>query len=300
MLVNFEKRYFENEINVWQGLYCDLQNIVHWHREYEMIYIKKGSAKIGVNQNTYTAKTGDLVICKGGDMHRITSIEAGTVCGIIIFDGDFLRTIFHKLSLASPYIKSEQIIENNLHVERLFNSISNELKQENIFAEKVIEAYLTDFFVMCMRRLKYIETSFNRKTQKQILIQAYQDLLEYIDANYAEADFEKAAKLMSFTPQHFSKVFKEISGMTFTDYLNYVRIEKAVYFIQTTNMSITAVAQRCGFKNIRSFNRIFKNITGATPSGINLNYQMSMNLHPFKNTKDPFDATISHSNLIVK
>ena len=75
MLANFEQRYFENEIKVWQGVYCDLQNIIHWHQEYELIYIKKGSAKIGVNSNSYSAKAGDLVICTGGDMHYINSIE---------------------------------------------------------------------------------------------------------------------------------------------------------------------------------------------------------------------------------
>ena len=192
------------------------------------------------------------------------------------------------------------MIDENLHVDRLFNSISNELKQENLFAGEVIKAYLIDFFVMSIRKLGYIEDKSNKKTHKQNLLQAYQDLLEYIDANYAEVEFEKCAKLMHFTPQHFSKVFKDISGITLTDYLNYVRIEKAVTFIQTTNMSITAIADKCGFNNIRSFNRIFKEITGTTPTNIDSNFQLSINLHPIKNTNTPFDATISHSSLIVE
>ena len=157
-----------------------------------------------------------------------------------------------------------------------------------------------DFFVMYIRKLGFIEDKSNKKTHKQNLLKAYQDLLEYIDENYAEVDFKKCAGFMHFTPQHFSKVFKEISGITFTDYLNYVRIEKATTLIQTTNISITAIADKCGFNNIRSFNRIFKKIVGATPTNIDSNYQLSVTLHPIMNTNIPFDATISHSSLIVE
>ena len=97
-----------------------------------------------------------------------------------------------------------------------------------------------------------------------------------------------------FYPSIF-KIFKEISGLTFTDYLNRVKIEKAVNLIQTTDLTISSVAEKCGFVNIRSFNRAFKKTTGKTPTEINNSYQFIKNLQPAGKNHDSFDATISYT-----
>ena len=174
--------------------------------------------------------------------------------------------------------------------------VSKELKEKNIYANEMITSHFMVFFVKCIRSLKYISDSQERKNHKQAFTDSYQKLLQYINYNYADVNFENSARLLNYTPQHFSKIFKEVSGMTFTDYLNQVRIEKAVSLIQTSDLTVVAVAEKCGFNNIRSFNRIFKKITGKTPTEINYDYKLSDNLQQFEKNHDSFIATISYTS----
>ncbi|MEG2380499.1 MAG: AraC family transcriptional regulator [Oscillospiraceae bacterium] len=299
MLVNFEKRYYENEMRIWHREYCDLENIVHWHKEYEIIYVKKGIAKIGVNKETYDAQTGDLIICQSGDMHYIKSIESGTICEVLIFDNEYLNFLVHEPYTLPVCIKSSEVEQNHLNLSECFYSVLMELKGEKPCANEMIKMHLTNFFVSCIRTVGQKKESVTQQTYKKKLLESYQDLLENIDKNYKDINFEKSAKFMNFAPPYFSKIFSEIAGMTFTDYLNYVRIEKAVLFIQDTDLKITDIAEKCGFNNIRSFNRIFKKITGSVPTGIDKDYKFPSDLHPVRNENMAFDATVYHSELKI-
>ena len=77
---------------------------------------------------------------------------------------------------------------------------------------------------------------------------------------------EYAAGRMNFSTSHFSKTFKKLMGINFVTYLNVVRVERAAYELRHTEKKITDIALNCGFNNIRTFNRVFKEITGCTPS----------------------------------
>ena len=55
-------------------------------------------------------------------------------------------------------------------------------------------------------------------------------------------------------------------GMNYVTYINMVRIEHAIQLLGTNQYRMIDIALECGFSNIRSFNRVFKEITGYTPT----------------------------------
>jgi len=57
--------------------------------------------------------------------------------------------------------------------------------------------------------------------------------------------------------------------MNFSEYLNVIRVEHAIEMIKSEpQTSITAISLKCGFTTIRNFNRVFKEITGYSPSSL--------------------------------
>ena len=66
--------------------------------------------------------------------------------------------------------------------------------------------------------------------------------------------------------RYFCKVFKQSIGMTFTDYLNRLRIEKAKNLLANPHKHISEIAFEVGFESLSQFNRSFKRITGETPT----------------------------------
>lgn len=102
----------------------------------------------------------------------------------------------------------------------------------------------------------------------------YQNRIEDIQLvmMYIEDHFDKdiplseAADLLHLSVSQFSIVFNKFTGHTFKKYLNYYRIEKVCQLLLDEEIPIIDISYRCGFSNLRTFNRVFKEITKTTPS----------------------------------
>ena len=95
----------------------------------------------------------------------------------------------------------------------------------------------------------------------------FQRFLSYMEEHYNEnISLEYASEQMNFSPSHFSRVFKKLTGVGFVTYLNMIRVEHAAEQLRSTTNKITDIGLACGFNNTRTFNRVFKEITGYTPT----------------------------------
>lgn len=89
----------------------------------------------------------------------------------------------------------------------------------------------------------------------------------YISEHYDEPlTLSEAAQVVNMSVRYFCKVFKHSSGMTFTEYLSRVRIEKAKHLLANPHKRISEIAFEIGFESLSQFNRSFKRITGDTPT----------------------------------
>ncbi len=73
------------------------------------------------------------------------------------------------------------------------------------------------------------------------------------------------ANLVHMAPPSFSRWFRRTIEMTFTDYVNRVRIEECCRQLRSTDKRITTIARDCGFESFSSFNRQFRRLKSCTP-----------------------------------
>jgi AraC-like DNA-binding protein len=66
---------------------------------------------------------------------------------------------------------------------------------------------------------------------------------------------------------YFCKIFRKTTGLTFTDYLGRVRVEKAKNLLLNPHLRVSEVAYTVGFQSLTHFNRLFRKITGRAPTG---------------------------------
>lgn len=89
---------------------------------------------------------------------------------------------------------------------------------------------------------------------------------QYIKDNYQmPLTLEMAAGQMMLNPSYFSTLFKQTTGSSFKDYLNYIRIEESKKLLTNTNGTILDIALTVGFENQSYFTKVFKKYTGITP-----------------------------------
>ena len=89
----------------------------------------------------------------------------------------------------------------------------------------------------------------------------------YIAEHYHEPlQLAEVAKTLYLSTAYFSRLFKEKTGETFSDYLAGCRIERARQLLSTTDLSIAEVSAAIGYQEANSFSRLFKTRTGQSPS----------------------------------
>ncbi len=90
---------------------------------------------------------------------------------------------------------------------------------------------------------------------------------EYIEQNQAEdLSLTMVARAVNTSCCYFCKLFKKGTGLSFTDYVSRVRIEKAKNLLLNPNLRISEIAYEVGFQSLTHFNRVFKRITCQSPS----------------------------------
>ena len=115
---------------------------------------------------------------------------------------------------------------------------------------------------------EWIHAIINRLAQqkKNGTAKIVQDVLDMVRNRFQEDLFlDKVALEVGVHPSYLCRIFKKETGENLIHYTMNYRIEKAKQLLYDTNIKIYEVAFMVGYENIKTFTRIFKNITGITP-----------------------------------
>lgn len=289
MLANFEKRENTDKSSVWAGSYQNLHNLPHWHLECELIYVQTGEVTVSHNNTAYHLQKEDCIFINSGEIHYIKGSE-DSITDILMFDTALLGNISPKhFQLLYPRLR------HHYPVMEYFHAIRDELKRKKEFYDVKVSCLMTDFIIDIFRHEPLCE---QKQLKDSSSIENYKNLLSEIEEKCSYITFEDACDFMGLSKPYFSRFFKNLSGMTFSQYLNIIRLEKAIQLLNhnTENLSITQIASSCGFDTIRHFNRVFKDFTGLSPRQLPENYVLSS--HSIRSMKKNFNPTLPCSVLV--
>lgn len=263
-----EVRSYDSDVMAWCSKYENISFLSHWHQEIELIYVRSGACRISVGDQSFFATGGDLVICDSGNIHYSDSYDEENVLHFLVFDPRIISSVYENSRFLQLHITKEQMEIYGLtrRLEDLFDTVEQELAKQDKYYQNVVEARIREFWYLLKRNLPLGSkdgTSYNKRVEQMY---DFQKILSYMEEHYNEnITLEFAAAKMNFSSSHFSKVFKKMTGINFVTYLNMTRVEKAMDQLKNTSRKITDIGLNCGFSNVRSFNRVFKDITGCTP-----------------------------------
>lgn len=286
MLAKFEKRAYAGNEHVWVGKYRNLHNISHWHMEHELIACREGSAQVMLDDTMFNITQQQCIFCHSGCVHYI-SASPDSLLLVCLFNEKMYDPI------TSPFALENPVFEDRYGILPKLSEIRHELQNQPIFFECRSEAMIGEILVDVFRGEPL------RKAQWQFsdVITRYKQLLNHIDLEYEHITYQNAVQFMNMSDAYFSRYFKRQAGMTFSQYLNVVRIEKAVQLLDSApTMKITDVMLRCGFNTIRSFNRVFREVTGFTPTTLPPGYVLNTRSVP--TIQGSFDPTLSDAELL--
>lgn len=251
--------------------------ILHEHTFFEIIYVYDGSCKQNISNNTVTLTTGDICIIPPGIKHDISVFDDSVIINCLIRKSSLHNIFFNFLN--NPNILSAFFL-NNIYSESgnsyiIFHTGSDfEIKRgflytywesinKTLYYDQMISYTLLLIFGLLIRLYeKSVELPvFTTKTDVQRFA-----LLQYIQDNYSKVTLDDIAARFSYTPEYTSKLIKKTTGLTFTQIVQQIRIEKAQVLLHDTNLTISNIANEVGYDNTEHFIRTFKNRLHMTPT----------------------------------
>lgn len=255
MLVKQEVKEYDGSakvsVNKSLGLHCG----AHWHDDCELILIESGCARFDVGEESFRAESGDAFFIGSALPHGVRFTDGnGCTATTISFDSALVRDLF----------KDRRLISARLHetydLAAAAKELQHELQAKNPYYEFAVASRIWRIMIAVLRSEPTCEAA--KEKAEEI---TFNGLLAEIDKKFEYFTFEDAADYMGLNPTYFSSLFHKSMGMTFSQYLNCVRVEKAVEQLKKPGVRITDVAMNCGFNTIRNFNRVFRLVTGCTP-----------------------------------
>ncbi|MNN63529.1 Bifunctional transcriptional activator/DNA repair enzyme AdaA [compost metagenome] len=118
--------------------------------------------------------------------------------------------------------------------------------------------------------LLFTARNFRRGSQPEIEPTPVQhkvsEIVRHINLHFGEPlELGDLARRFYISKSYLSRVFKEITGFGFAEYVNIVRVREAERLLRETDHSITVVSGLAGFDNFSHFGKMFKRLSGLTP-----------------------------------
>lgn len=127
------------------------------------------------------------------------------------------------------------------------------------------DAFTMDQFIELGNQLLKAMREFEHKPGKQYSIHM-KNALTYINSSFCEiCSIDQVADAIHLHPNYVSSLFKKETGMSFTRYINNLRVERAKDLLCGHEMSVEEVAETTGFNTMRYFYKVFKESTGISP-----------------------------------
>lgn len=273
-----EKRGYTHSLEMWIATYEDISFIAHWHSEVEMIFVHCGETKICIEDETFVAKKGDIIICEPGKIHYSYSTHEKNKLSFILFNPQLVDFILDGTEIKSPLLTNDFLMRTNIqeNICDLLSLLDKEIKSQQTYYEEICTAALRKFWFNLNR---FIERKRTVNSDKKTLIYNFQKILLFLEKNFQHnITLEDISKKMNFSYNYTSKMFKDLCGMNFNSYINYLRIRYSLKQILETNHTLLYIALDSGFTNLRTFNRVFKLFTGTTPSDYKKNKISTQNI----------------------
>lgn len=247
----------------------------HLHDLYELVYVHQGKGIFFIDQTWYEKHAGDLFFIPGNTIHHSLPDDADPIVSSAIF---FAPSLLGGLQLDHTYnpLQCFELARKN-KIYKL--AVPKEIRQTIELGLEEIADEFSSQMLGCHDAVWLVFSQIllliNRLVHSSSILQTVNshfgppwilEALETINSHPERAvSLIQLAEQARVSPAHFSRVFKQLTTMNVTAYVNAKRIIKAKELLIDSSNNINDIAEQCGFETATHFYRVFKSLTSMTP-----------------------------------
>jgi AraC-like DNA-binding protein len=234
----------------------------HYHPEFELTYILRGRGKRLVGDSYATFEQGDMALLGPFLPHTWVSDPAFTgpcIAYVIQFRGELIESLMHYPEL-KDIGKILTIAVRGLHLAGAADAslIDLILKLPGCSGIEAFSLFLRVLHKLSGSEGRPLSSEHFKPFRGNENQQRINKVFNYVQQEFTGGvSLKKAAEMMHLSESAFCKFFKRVSGKTFSDYVNEIRISKACELLLETDKPVEMIAFETGFESQTYFNRVF-------------------------------------------
>lgn len=251
----------------------------HYHDHFEIYFQLSGERHYFIRDRVYNVQQGNIILINSGELHKTTGAGTKNFSRILLgFRKEFLDGIIaaaDDIDLFLGFTRNICLIpltlNNQEHIKQILFAMLKENQARTYGYSARIKANMLELLIFISRYAK--DYKADDMLFYNVLHKKISQILQYINNSYANkltlSDITASFDISSY---YFCRVFKTITGFTFIEYVNAVRIKQAQELLAKTDLSIIEIAQKVGFESSTHFGRVFLKIVNVSPSKYRKNY----------------------------
>ena len=244
---------------------------MHWHEQIELHYVLRGRTRIRLEQEDALGGQGDLIICNSNILHEgfnegVNGDPAMETMVVIFSMADFSR------ELADKNIIFRSLICQDPRIRSLMLQICREYEEKELGYRLACKGMLLQLVTYLVRHYAAEMLSERGGARRLERLERLNKVYQYIESHFTEPVTNKElAALVHVSQGRFEHLFKESAGMAPLQYVNEIRLEKAMNLLKKGGSTVTEVADAVGFSDYNHFGRLFKRRFACTPGEVEEN-----------------------------
>ncbi len=263
--------------------HAHVKNIYHQHDYFQIWYMEYGSCVHHLNGFDFSQSTGDMIIVppylghylntSGSGNFELVCVEfsehfidsaAADINKSSLFNLIYLKPLLDYSQEGNPILHFDGLDADN--ITHVLNDLFDEYIRQDQFFTTLVRADMTKLLTFIVRQFESRRSMDGDRIFAQYRA-SIQEALRYIDENFTQKIYlNDVCKKALMSTSAFSSIFKNITGKTLVEYLNYLRVLRAKDLLIQTDKSVLEIGLDCGFRDAVNFSRVFKKITGHQPT----------------------------------
>ena len=242
---------------------CDVRPGVvlpHFHDAIEVIFTTSGFGTAICNGVKYQQTPGSVFFAAPNEIHYFTDRTEDTDGLVIDIEPMILRGSAAQFKESTPvaHMWEDPAMENQLWdiVKFIRRNIS---ENRCTLGQETLSALTTALLSLLLDCVELEKTIPHNATITQVLNYCQEHCTEPISLDLLSQE-------LGLSVSHISRIFSKKLKISFSDYINGLRLNTAVNLMNSSKITVTKAAAYAGFPTIRTFNRVFMDQYGMTPS----------------------------------
>ena len=254
------------------------ENIVlHYHDYTELLFGISGIANAYVGNECYSLTPGSMVIVHDHELHDVNGTGDPSEYIVVKFLPSILLTgeqtvseysyallLMQNSHKGKIYFRPEEL--EGTSVPTLFSHLMDEWDAGRFGYELSLRADVTVIFLHILRKWQEQNPDLAEETVTPVQSRLLQSAITYIERNFSDMTEEGCALALGVSPSYLSRIFKRGMKVSFSSYVNGVRLKEAERLLISDDMSITEISENVGFSTVSYFISMFRARHGVTPS----------------------------------